>query len=279
MPLKTILTALTSDVTARKLSDVAAGLATQSGAHLTGVSAQAAIAIAAPAGIDFPAEMLSAATEAQRSEAAHLRDIFETAVSGAVPCDWRNLRVDRGALGDQIAGLARSTDLAVLAAEDPEIDRPETASIPTQVIRHSGRPVLVVPRKGAAAAPGASVVIGWSGTREAARAAFDALALLQPGAAVTLLTITHARAPDTATGDSAEALAQAFARHGHKAEVVHRSAEGQSVARTLLQEASDRDASFVATGAFGHSRTYDFIIGAATRELLTTLDRPVLFSK
>ena len=137
----------------------------------------------------------------------------------------------------------------------------------------------MVPREIRADAIGDSVVIGWSGTREAARAAFDALHLLTPGAEVTLLTVTKNGQPDAATSESARALALTMNRHGHHVEIVNRVAEVMSVATTLLREAFERGASFVATGAFGHSRTYDFIIGAATRELLTTLDRPVLFSK
>jgi nucleotide-binding universal stress UspA family protein len=35
----------------------------------------------------------------------------------------------------------------------------------------------------------------------------------------------------------------------------------------------------LATGAFGHSRAYDFVIGAATRALLNDAKLPVLFSK
>ncbi len=35
----------------------------------------------------------------------------------------------------------------------------------------------------------------------------------------------------------------------------------------------------IAIGAFGHSRAYDFVIGAATRDLLRHSELPVMFSR
>ena len=61
--------------------------------------------------------------------------------------------------------------------------------------------------------------------------------------------------------------------------MVHRSIDGSDVATVLLREAFERGCDMVATGAFGHSGVYDFIIGAATRDLLQDARIPVLFSK
>lgn len=78
---------------------------------------------------------------------------------------------------------------------------------------------------------------------------------------------------------TASDLAAAFARHGIKTTLVERSWEHPGVAAALNKEAFERGADMIAVGAFGHSRTYDLVIGAATRELLRNTEFPVLFSR
>ena len=61
------------------------------------------------------------------------------------------------------------------------------------VIRHAGRPVLHVPLNYKGEHVGKKVVIGWSPTREAARAVHDALPLLAPGAEVSVVEMSCKR--------------------------------------------------------------------------------------
>jgi len=68
-------------------------------------------------------------------------------------------------------------------------------------------------------------------------------------------------------------------RHGPSVELVHRDKDGEKIADVLGQEAFEVGADMMATGAFGHSRAYDFVIGAATRSLLSDAKLPVMFSK
>jgi nucleotide-binding universal stress UspA family protein len=60
---------------------------------------------------------------------------------------------------------------------------------------------------------------------------------------------------------------------------VHREKDGDKVPDVLAHEAFEMGADMIATGAFGHSRAYDFVIGAATRNLLSDAKLPVMFSK
>ena len=41
----------------------------------------------------------------------------------------------------------------------------------------------------------------------------------------------------------------------------------------------ERGADLIVTGAFGHSRLYDFVIGAVTLDLMKDAECPVLFSR
>ena len=62
------------------------------------------------------------------------------------------------------------------------------------------------------------------------------------------------------------------------AEVVESLAKDVTVGDILLNEAFERGAELIVTGAFGHSRIYDFVIGATTTRLLESMTAPVLFS-
>ena len=84
---------------------------------------------------------------------------------------------------------------------------------------------------------------------------------------------------NTLTDHAANDLAAALARHGLQVKVVHRDKDGDKVADVLNHEAFEMGADMVVSGAFGHSRVYDFVIGAATRALLKGAKLPVLFSK
>ena len=74
-------------------------------------------------------------------------------------------------------------------------------------------------------------------------------------------------------------MAAALDRHGFKAEVVQRSKSSAKVTEILEREALERGADLIVTGAFGHSRIYDFVIGAVTLDLMRTAKVPVLFSR
>lgn len=126
---------------------------------------------------------------------------------------------------------------------------------------------------------GQTVLIGWSATREATRAAFDALALKNNDATGYLLTVSRRATPDADVMASAKEMAATLSRHGHEVTVVHRAAEGADIADVLMREAFERGADMIVSGAFGHSVVYDFVIGAVTHDLMQQATVPVLFSK
>ncbi|MBT8412810.1 MAG: universal stress protein, partial [Boseongicola sp.] len=57
-----------------------------------------------------------------------------------------------------------------------------------------------------------------------------------------------------------------------------RDRAGAEVAEVLMKQAFEQGADMIVTGAFGHSRVYDFVIGAVTHNLLKDAKLPVLFS-
>jgi nucleotide-binding universal stress UspA family protein len=50
------------------------------------------------------------------------------------------------------------------------------------------------------------------------------------------------------------------------------------VANTILSHAADTSADFIVMGGYGHSRLREFILGGATRGILSSMTVPTLMS-
>ena len=213
------------------------------------------------------------AFEAQREANRLVRERVEAAFRRL--CDPAKMAVrdvyEEGDAGQLLAEAARGADLTVLAQEGGtglEVLAPQPIH---HVILSAGGPVLVLPRAGLGADLGIRVAVAWNGSREAARAAKDALPFLAAAEAVTLL----------AAGEDAAATLDAgtnlLKRHGAK--VTARQIElGQAHGATLLDAAAAEDADLLVMGAYGHSRLREIVLGGATREVLRGARLPVLLS-
>ena len=280
MSIKTILVCLTTETSAGPLMAVAAGLARQHNAHLIGLHTIEALMVYPGIAMHVPGPAFATFNASQTEHAEAIRKIFDQHCKAEdFVSEWRLVKAESLTAADRIVESARAADLVVMAQADRDSDRADQSHIQQRLIRESGRPVLVVPLDGEPGEIGRNVVIGYSATREASRAAHDALDLMNETSEAHILRIASGSASDLADY-AANELAASYARHGVKTNVVHREqAAGKSVSEMLLQEAFERGADLIVTGAFGHSRVYDFVIGAATRDLLRDADRPVLFCK
>jgi nucleotide-binding universal stress UspA family protein len=84
---------------------------------------------------------------------------------------------------------------------------------------------------------------------------------------------------DTLEDSKGIALTEMLARHGLKPTLEHRQPAGDAIAEVLNKVAFEKGADLIVTGAFGHSKTYDFVVGATTHSLLHDAKLPVLISK
>jgi nucleotide-binding universal stress UspA family protein len=174
---------------------------------------------------------------------------------------------------------ARYADLTVL----PAMPRDGTENMFVHdyfhdILRHSGRPVLVVPEGNTAALPPKRAVIAWKPTREASRAIADAMPLLRKADAVDVLVIDPVVGESAHGGEPGADIAAHLARHGLQVDVVTRPSMNFSVTYALLEYARTVGADLIVAGGYGHSRLREAMLGGTTRELLQTTHLPVLFS-
>lgn len=279
MAIKTILLCISSPENADKLLRAAAPLARRFGAHLIGLHIHEALVVYPGIAMHIPGEFYTDFNRSQNALSDEIKAVFDkhTRAEDFVS-EWRLFKSDSMSAADRLAESARSADLVMIAQDIDDIYRHDQDDVLQKVIRNSGRPVLVVPHDYADQVIGENILLGWSATREATRAAHDLRDIAQKGASIGLLSVGKL-GEDTLEDFAINDLAAAYDRHGLKAEVVHRSPQGHKIAEVILHEAFERGADLIVTGAFGHSRSYDLIIGAATRDLLRTATLPILYSK
>ena len=168
---------------------------------------------------------------------------------------------------------ARYADLVVTGQDRP--DGGAERALPQYLALHSARPVLVVPPAYAGQPLTGTVVAGWDGSVPALRALGAALPLLTQADTVRLALVNPEREAGLHGEEPGADMAAWLARHGVKVEVVvERTAAAPGQA---LLDIAER-CSLLVSGAFGHSRYRELLLGGVTRTLLERAPLPVLLA-
>ena len=218
----------------------------------------------------FEQDSKEIASEIARAE-AEFRDAMG---KGPRVLEWRSAVVTTS-LSDHLASEACRADL-VLTDAAPEGPRNTARRIRAgDLIMQVGRPVMLI-------APGPAplrmdrVLVAWKDTREARRAAADALPLLKRASRVSLVEIAD-KDDLVAARSRLDDVAQWLGRHGVTADVHARPASGDD-ATGLEAIADELEADVVVAGAYGHSRVREWALGGVTRTLLRNTARSSLVS-
>ena len=171
--------------------------------------------------------------------------------------------------------IARRFDLSVVGQPEPDKPGPDDLIVEAALFE-SGRPVLVVPYIQRTGLQLDRVMVGWDGSRNAARAVADAMPLLVRAKTTEVVIVTGepAKSDEIPGAD----IAHHLARHGAKVEVKQIVAIDTDVANTILSHAADSSADLLVMGGYGHSRLREFILGGATRGILAAMTVPTLMS-
>ncbi|MHA6692717.1 universal stress protein [Devosia sp. A449] len=187
---------------------------------------------------------------------------------------FRSGRIERipESFGDVIADQARYHDLTLFGWNGEDAAR---RSVIEAVIFGSGRPVVLLPERVELPNYG-TIVIAWDGSAVAARAVADAEHFLAKALKVIVATVTDEKPLEE--DKLAERLAEHLGRRGIPAEARGIVGHSRPIARTLQDEALAANAGLLVMGAYGHSRLRDFVLGGATKGILTDLRVPTLLS-
>ncbi len=279
--LKTILVHVDGGPCQERRLRAATLLADAHGAHLVG-SAATGLSMASYGVLNGAMAMPVSNREFQelRDAVAVVLDDFvaqaeRLGIHGAEP------RMVEDADRDGLLLQARYADLVVVS-QDPGRDQGRGRAttergLPQYLALHGARPVLVVPDTYHGKPIPGDALVGWDGSMPAQRAINAALPLLAQAGTVHLALVN----PDLQSGlhgiEPGADMAHYLARHGLKVDVAvahTRATEGEA----LMDMARDCHAGLMVTGAFGHSRYREWILGGVTRDVLDHAPAPLLIA-
>lgn len=272
-PIKTILVSLNNSQFFDSNMAMAKQIAQKYNSHIIGLYVIPSIIVyAAPYGYGGPINFTEL-NRFYRAKASGVKDDFNDFIRKEnLEGEWRRVKSLGHFISDAIIEHGREADLIILGDDN---STKSDLQFEGSIVKGAGRPVLIVPNKTRKDFRFKKAVIGWDGSREAARAAFDAVPLLQMGDK-TEVTCFNAHKEREISGDvPGSELANSLARYDIKAEVVC-----QKTRKSISQALMDRAASceLLVLGGYGHSRLREGIFGGVTNKALTELPCPVLMS-
>lgn len=178
------------------------------------------------------------------------------------------LRTSVGIPTKELAATARMADLVVASVSQGHGEHINLA----ELIHSAGRPILI-PRDDLEPLGAQKVLVAWKDTREARRAVADAMPFLVHAREVLVATVEEQNRTYAMT--TANDVVRFLINHGARArgEIFDCSepTEGETVIGIVKQFGAD----LIVSGAYGHSRLREWLLGGVTRSLLRegTLNR------
>lgn len=282
MTYKTILMHCNDDQRFAGMIAAGTAIARANGAHLIGLAIMPPIIIV-PGSEAGAGTVIEDHREQYRPQLVRMRDSFERATAAAgVSAEWLQIDgEDENPFGDvaRVAvGHARAADLVISSAANPAWQLSGYLDIGESLVMDSGRPVLMLPRTPPHTFAGKRIMLAWNASREAARAAFDAIPLLQKADAVLVAQIGENGSERDVHRLPDNYVCRTLARHGIDCEMLSPVVAQSGVGAELLQAAERCGADAMVMGCYGHSRLRELFLGGASRHILKHMHLPVLMS-
>ncbi|MER8431139.1 universal stress protein [Mesorhizobium caraganae] len=277
MRFKTIVAILQNEQDAERVLDCAIPLAERFESHLIGIHAEA-LPVPYTSATGFPdTEFLQVSADMNRERAEKLQALFLGRIEKTgLSFEWRSLESFSG--DSALTGISsvRAADLIIAAQRETGGD--PSADVDT-LVYDAGRPVLVVPHEGPLVTTFKHVLLAWNGSKEAARAAFDALPFIIEAEKTDILVIDP---PDT-LDDNPEAagaeIAAALSRHGATVSVSVQQSGNASIDDVIQTRIAETGADLLVLGAYSHSWLRQLLFGGVTRTVLRTVPVAAFLSR
>jgi nucleotide-binding universal stress UspA family protein len=190
--------------------------------------------------------------------------------------EWRCLD---GCGADLVPQLARSSDLCIVSQDIAAVNDAIEYTFSEKLLFTSGRPVIFVPAQGPFETLGRHVAVAWNFSRPAARAINDALALIERADRVSVLSINPQDYATRGAMLGPQSMVEHLRRHGAAVEsMCLTDVPRERIASTLQAEACRLGADLLVSGAFGHPKLWEKLLGGVTRDLLRDMRLPTLMS-
>jgi nucleotide-binding universal stress UspA family protein len=276
MAFRDILVVLTSypEPTPVSVVEEAVAVASLLGAHIAALSCEMHVQVPghfmSGAVVGLPGIIAEEAGKSRRNAQDLLASFEAAAAKAGVSCESMLERCQTVEVPELLVEYARLRDLTIMPEQD---DRWYAEA----VMFGSGRPTLILPQKPRSRPfELGTVAVAWDFSRAAARAVSDAMPLLEMAKRVRVVTVLNEKRLDRK--HSAEELSKNLSRHGIDVVLDGVDAQGRPIGAVLEAYVASHGVDLLVMGAYGHSRLREFVLGGATKSLLSKPPLPILFS-
>lgn len=275
--IKDIILNLERDKSRDSVRDYAISIAETFDSHIAGVAFADGSGIPGFLTPDFPSQVLVGIIAEQEKAAREAVARFEVAAKRSrLSVEPRLVTQSEFGPPSVFSAMARHFDLSVVMQSYDDQEASNDILIEATLF-DSGRPLIVVPYIQKDGLKFDRIVCCWDGSRAATRAINDALPLLKKCQAVELFIVSNEKTAGEREIRGVE-IGSHLARHGIRMEVETMPAADIDVADAILSHVSDCSANMIVMGGYGHSRLREFVLGGATRGILSTMTVPVFLS-
>ncbi len=219
------------------------------------------------------------ARQSSADQAARLKALFDKVCQGSnIPIIERSLSTatrganwieESGVRSDLVARYGRLNDVILVPRPVRSNPPPKTFE---QILRGTGRPVLMLPRGQVTVDYSNHVIIGWNGSKEAAQSMAAARNFLRLAKKTTVLISSKRQhiQPD------AQAVITYLKCHGVQAEIRVVDMGHAPVGESILDVCIGLNASLLVIGGYSHTRLQEMLLGGVTHYLTGEATLPVL---
>jgi nucleotide-binding universal stress UspA family protein len=279
MTFKTIVAIVQGEKDEDRLLDCVLPIASHFKSHVIGVHAEAMpVSYTTPMG--FPdAEFIHVSSERNEKRAADLGHRYSSrCLAEGVSAEWRSMESFSGDSALSSLSSARCADLIVAVQSNPNGDSISSANL-EGLLFEAGRPVLFIPYAAPATGIFRKVLIAWNGSREAARAVFDALPFIMDADETEILVVDAEENVDNEREAAGAEIAASLDRHGVHVTVANERSAGLSVGTVIENHAAQSRPDLIVMGAYSHSWLREFLFGGVTRTLLQSMPVATFMSR
>lgn len=167
---------------------------------------------------------------------------------------------------------AINAELVVLGrrGEHADLDGDSAGTTAERVVRHSERPVMLVPKT---FHPVGKILVAYDGSNHGSKALHEGIELAQAlGVPMVVLAVAEHHDIETAQEFAQTAMRLVRAHECAAAPMVTKGIAGPAI----LKVAEEVGADLIVAGAFGHSRMHELILGSTSSFLMARSNKPVM---
>ncbi|MGH6925919.1 MAG: universal stress protein [Propylenella sp.] len=276
MAIKDLAVAYNGSGNADVAVDLALEMCRKYGAALTGVYASNPVRFEADVARWISDDVMQTLRNAEAAVTKSIEESFRRRVGSALPGGGvAEFVAQEGPANVVLARQARYHDILLMGQFSAPADAGRPIRAEDLVLR-TGRPLVIVPHGYQLRPFQEYAVVGWDGSRQAARALSDAMQILETKARLDVVTVRAQG--DIRPPPKSSPVVRHLERHGVEARHIALTATREGIGQTLLDYCTENLPDVLVMGAYGHTKLREDLFGGVTRRVMERMTVPVLIS-